>query len=231
VMMISDAASPAHHVKAFDLTYSWSAYEIFEKIEQDSLPSKSISELLEMEHNRYPRGSLMLRSGIDCSDGPKAESPNREEAARATVFDFCFPGVPLICSRQLDGGPGLPELFGRKAARHRTDSAMTKLCHRLTEFRSQHPAVREGELTWLENSDGEDVCTFARIVDGDTILAVINLSAVPKKISTSIPVGVSSLWFEYFGEKMIRAGDSALEIQLSPSGYALLYPITEGKVR
>jgi cyclomaltodextrinase len=231
VMMISDAALPAHHVKAFDLTYSWNACEIFEKIEQDSLSSKSISELLEMEHNRYPQGSLLLRSDVDCSNGPKTESPNREEAARAVVFDFCFPGVPMISSRRFDGGPGLPDLFGRKAVRDRTDSAMVRLCHRLAEFRSHHPAAREGVLQWLETSDSEDVCTFARIIDGDTVLAVINLSTFSKKISTTIPVGASSLWFEYFRGKTIQTVDSMLEIQLSSSGYALLYPITEGKVQ
>ncbi len=230
IVLISDGSSPASHGKAFDLTLSRSASTIFDKIEQDSLPAKRLTEILQAENNYYPQGSLFLRCGTECTEESARASKIGDLMVAEAVSMFTLPGVPLLCASRHGSAPkrsGISEMemgsFGKSAKQAR-------LYQQLALFRSLHSALREGRIEWLANTDSAAICSFARIGSVDTVLVFLNLSGKSKKISTIVPIGASSLWREYFTGTVIQCEGDELPITLAPFDCALLYPLTGGNI-
>lgn len=229
IMMISDGSSPAHHMKAFDLTYSRTLYDMLKRIENDSISVESFSEILNEEIRQYPHGSLMLRRYDECCEEKAANSRTSDSRAAAdAVCTFALPGVPMVCRSQVEIHKEGKELFENERQEGSKEHELMKRYERLTAFRSRHSALREGTLEWLRQSDSAHVAAFVRVAGGDTVVVIINFSKYSKGVSTAKPGGASDLWYEEFGRTIIRSNGSTLEMQLPPFGCALLYPATEG---
>jgi len=61
VLMLSEGSLPEHHVDAFDLTYSWSVYDVLGKIIDGTTPVTVFEDILRTESYQFPKGSLRLR--------------------------------------------------------------------------------------------------------------------------------------------------------------------------
>jgi hypothetical protein len=61
VMMISEGSIPEHHVKAFDLTYSWNFYDQIAPLLEGKRPATLVDDLLKRERLQLPTGSLRMR--------------------------------------------------------------------------------------------------------------------------------------------------------------------------
>jgi Alpha amylase, catalytic domain/Glycosyl hydrolases family 2, sugar binding domain len=77
VLMLSEGTLPEHHIKAFDLTYSWNMYDVLEKVIRDSTPATIFHDLLKTESYQFPRGSLRMRFNTNHDnawDGPRLKN-------------------------------------------------------------------------------------------------------------------------------------------------------------
>ena len=52
VMMLSEGTIPEHHIRAFDLTYSWNMYAVLENVIKGSIAATVFDELLTSESNQ-----------------------------------------------------------------------------------------------------------------------------------------------------------------------------------
>jgi len=98
---------------------------------------------------------------------------------------FTLNGVPLIYNGMEVGdstqsrAPALfePEkLFWNAAEWH---PEYPKFYAALTALRHDHPAMQQGAILWLHNSDERRVVTYLRRAGGDEFLIAVNLSNTP----------------------------------------------------
>ena len=97
VMMLSEGSIPEHHVKAFDLTYSWNVYDILENVIKGWTPATIFDDLLKSESHQYPRHSLRMRFNTNHDknawDAPAVKKFSPEGARATAVLMFTYPGV------------------------------------------------------------------------------------------------------------------------------------------
>jgi cyclomaltodextrinase len=115
VMMLSEGTIPEHHVRAFDLTYSWNVYDVLEKVINGSTPATIFNNLIKTESYQYPHGSLRMRFNTNhdknAYDGPAVRKLSPDGAKATAVLVFTFPGVPLIYNGEEVGNDKKLDLF------------------------------------------------------------------------------------------------------------------------
>jgi glycosidase len=185
VILLAEAAEPELLVKAFDFDYAWPFHAALSDVLQGRAPASTLREVWEREQARFPRGARhMLFS--DNHDERRALARFGEGGALvASALVFGLPGVPMIYNGMEVGDTtesGAPALFERlpifwSIAERRPQ--FRPFYQALTALRRQHPALREGDLVWLRNSEETRVLTFARRSGGEEVVLAFNLSSRP----------------------------------------------------
>ena len=195
ILMLAEADSPELLVKAFDVDYAWSMYHPLAEVLQGRQPASTLREAWTTANARYPRGALHLRFA-DNQDEPRALARFGEQAAlAASALMFTLDGVPLLYNGMEVGDStesAAPALFEKLPvfwASSELRPQFPVFFHELIALRKAHPALREGDVQWLHNSDESRVLTFARRGGGENLLVAINLSTLPFAGLVAIPDG------------------------------------------
>jgi glycosidase len=106
-------------------------------------------------------------------------------ALAASALMFTLDGVPLLYNGMEVGDTaesGAPALFEKlpiswNIAERRPQ--FPRAYRQLTAMRHAHPALSDGELVWVHNSDEARVLSFIRRDAGETLLVTLNLSSQP----------------------------------------------------
>jgi cyclomaltodextrinase len=185
LLMLAEWDSPALLARAFDLDYAWKGYSAMADAIQGRAPASAVREQWQLEHAQYERGALRMRF-TDNHDESRAIVRFGEPAAlAASALVFTLDGVPLLYNGMEVGDSsesGAPALFEKRPidwtiAESRPLFPRTYL--QLTAMRHAHPALSDGELIWLHNSDEARVLTFSRRDAGEALLIAVNLSSQP----------------------------------------------------
>ena len=92
VLMLSEGSLPEHHLKAFDITYSWNVYDVFDKVLGGSTPATIFHDLLKTESHQFPKGSLRMRFNTNhdknAYDGSAVEKFSPQGAKATAVLSF-----------------------------------------------------------------------------------------------------------------------------------------------
>ncbi len=223
VMMLSEGTLPEHHEKAFDITYSWSFYDALGKVVNASTHASVFDELLRMESYQFPRGSLRMRFNTNHDKnawGAPAVKKFGLEGARATaVLMFTFPGVPLIYNGEEAGNAKSLDLFEKIDIDWKKNTDSRTLYQNLAELRKQRQALRKGSMKSLPNSDNGKVYSFERVFDGDSVVVVVNLSAVPRTVVVRLDSGSWGNMREYFSSEKPQLKDGGLSLRLKPFAF------------
>ena len=228
VIMISDGDIPEHHVKAFDLTYSWNIYNALDDIIIGQKSVQILTDILKMESLLYPRGSLRLRF-ITRSDingfietAVKRFAP---DGARAlAIITFTLPGVPLIyCGEEVGNAKSL-NIFEKTEIDWSRNDSYKKFYEKLNVIREEHPSIRFGNYSIIENSNSMNVYSFIRTNANDTIVVVINFSHEAKQVNIKLPYSSPLTWMECFTGSLVKLDNLQLELRLSPFSFVILSP-------
>ena len=195
IVMLAEADSPELLVKAFDVDYAWSMYQPLADVIQGRQPASALREAWVAANAAYPRGALRMRFA-DNHDERRALARFGEPAAlAASALMFTLDGVPLIYNGMEVGDTAesaAPALFEKlpifwPSAELRPQ--FPAFFQQLIALRKAHPALRDGEVQWLHNSDEARVLTFLRRSAGENLWVAINLSSVPFAGSVAVADG------------------------------------------
>jgi len=185
VILLAEAAEPDLLVKAFDFDYAWPFHAALTDVLQGRAPASELRAVWERERARFPKGARhMLFS--DNHDERRAIGRFGEGAALlASALVFTLDGVPMLYNGMEVGDTtesGAPALFERlpifwPVAERR--ARFRPFYQALAALRREHPALRQGDVVWLHNSDEARIATFARRGAGEDLLVALNLSNRP----------------------------------------------------
>ncbi len=179
VMMISEGTMPAHHLHAFDITYSWNIYHNLSDILYGDDPATVIDELLEIEAAEYPAGSLRMRfkSNHDENawDAPAVEKWGPTGAKAVGVLVTTMPGVPLLYNGDEVGNPLRLELFEKIPIDWDRGEEYREFYTQLFELYNTSISFRRGNFLRIGTTKESEVYSFIRTYDDDHKLVFINL--------------------------------------------------------
>lgn len=228
VVMLSEGSLPEHHVEAFDLTYSWSVYDVMGKIINGTTPVSVFEDILRTESYQFPKGSLRLRFNTNHDknawDAPAVSKFTAAGAKATAVLAFTFPGVPLIYNGEEAGNEKKLDLFEKVDIDWSKGGAFRSLYEGLARLRSEHPSLRRGEYLAATNSDGQKVYSFIRRSGDDAVLVVINFSKERRSVSIEVPEVLPRELKEYFTKSPSVVKDGTLNADLGGLEFRVFVP-------
>jgi glycosidase len=226
VLMLSEGTLPEHHVKAFDLTYSWNVYDVLEKVIYRSTPATIFNDFIRTESYRYPHGALRMRfitnHDKNAYDGPAVRQLTPDGAKATGVLTFTYPGVPLLYNGEEAGNEKKLDLFEKVEIDWSKGRDFRELYSWLAELRRDHPAIRSGSYTPVQNADSATVLSFMRIRENDTIVVVINFNSVSERTNIALPSQSGMRWKDLRSNRIVQSSDGKLTLRISPMGWTIL---------
>ncbi|MFN8573312.1 MAG: alpha-amylase family glycosyl hydrolase [Gemmatimonadaceae bacterium] len=225
LLMLAEAYEPELVAKAFDFDYSWPLYHAIADAATGSASARGIRAAWEDERRAYPRGALHLRFSDDHDEKRAIAYFGERGALAASALVFAMDGVPLLYNGQEVGDvteSGAPALFERlpvfwTGSERRPEFA--RFYRTMIPLRAAHAALRQGETTWLSNSDADRVVTFLRRDAGEEFLVAINMSnrpfagtveangtfeEIPLLAAQGGPIGLPALALDAWGVRLFR---------------------------
>ncbi|MBA3323477.1 MAG: DUF3459 domain-containing protein [Pyrinomonadaceae bacterium] len=182
IIVLSESNEAEHMLKAFDLNYAWPFFHAINDVVRGQQPATHLRQTWEAERARNPRGALRLHFS-DNHDERRAIARLGERGAwAASVLTFTMDGVPLIYNgmevgdTMESGDPALFERFPIFWPIVKRNPELPRFYKELIALRRQHPALQQGALEWLRNSDEARVVTYRRRAGGEEFLIAINFS-------------------------------------------------------
>jgi cyclomaltodextrinase len=185
IFMLAEAHKPDLLVKAFDMDYSWPLYGALAAVVEGGRPAALIRGEWEAERATYPRGALHLRFTENHDEKRAIARFGERGALAAAALMFTLDGVPLMYNGQEAGDvteSGAPALFEKMAvfwqgAERRPE--IVAFFKDIIPLRRAHPALLDGSVQWVANSDYDRVLTYLRHSDREDVLVAVNLSNKP----------------------------------------------------
>jgi len=219
VFMLAEDERPVDHSTAFDMTYSWDLYHLFNEIAKGKKPASAIFTQLQKEKSEYPAQAFRMRfiTNHDENSWNGTEFERLGEGVKAfSVLVFTLPGMPLLYNGQEIGLNKRLSFFEKDPIEWKK-SGYTPFFEILTKLKKDFPVLDAGEkgglLEKVQNPDGDKVLSFVRIKGNQKVFVIVNLS--DKKVSTkfsSAPEMKNA--FEIFSKKKDKIGKSfAIDLQ------------------
>jgi glycosidase len=193
--MLAEASKPELLRSAFNIDYSWPLLHTFEAVMMRGEPASALRQTIDEQRAKFPKGALHMRV-IDDHDELRA------------VTQFGFPGTIAAASvmMTLDGVPLIyngmevgdstqsraPALFEPQKIFWQAEDwhpEYPKFFTAMDALRHLHPALQQGELQWVHNSDEQHIVSFERAFEGDEVLLVANLSNTPFRGTVEVGSG------------------------------------------
>jgi cyclomaltodextrinase len=192
LMMISEGSMPEHHVRAFDITYSWNIYQALDVVLKGMRPATFLDDIFKTESLQFPVGSLRLRftSNHDKNavDSPAVVKFGPDGATLAAVLVNTVPGVPMIYNGEEVANERPLSLFNKVDIDWSAGGGLRKLYATLFKLRRDHKALSRGEMIRLVSNYDQSVYAFIRSAGSDKVLVVLNLSTEPRFTSIRVPL-------------------------------------------
>lgn len=232
VMMLSEGSLPEHHIKAFDLTYSWNIYDALEPLVLGKRPVALLDQILKNERLQFPVGSIRMRfvtnHDKNAFDMPAVLRLGLPGLRLATVLVNTIPGVPMIYTGEEVANDQRLSLFVKVDVDWSRPRNLGAICQTLFRLRAEHKALSRGEMIRFGTNDEQHVYGFIRYAGSDKILVLFNFGADTVHLSASIPLervfpGRNSIALTdaFSGEQTIVSLDngSMLQPNIEPYGY------------
>jgi glycosidase len=218
VLMLSEGSLPEHHLKAFDLTYSWNIYDALDPMLTGARPPDLIDQILRNEGLQFPKGSLRMRFTTNHDknawDAPAVEKFGADGVAMGNVLTFTMPGIPLIYTGEEVGNDRKLSLFEKVDVDWSRPGTMGELFSSLARLRRENPALVRGSMERLARPGEPGVYAFRRTEGADTVSVFLNFGATPATVDG--PVGAAR---DAFTGAIVAAGS---RLALGPRGFRVL---------
>ncbi len=182
IIMLAEASKPDLLRTAFDLDYSWPLLNTLNDVIMNGKPATAIRDTVETQRSEFPKNALHMRVTDDHDELRAVTRYGYPGAIAAWLLAATLDGVPLIYNGMEVGdstqsrAPALFEpqkIFWQAAEWH---PEYPSFFTAVDALRSHHPALAQGELLWLHNSDEQHIVSYLRRSGAGQFLIVVNLS-------------------------------------------------------
>jgi cyclomaltodextrinase len=194
IMMLAEANKPELLTNAFDLDYSWPLLHTLDDVLMHGAPASKLQVTWQEDVNQFPQNALHLRISDDHDESRAIARFGINGALAAQVLMFSLDGVPVLYNGMEVGDAtesGDPALFDKLpivwAPRERPP--LRDIYRSLIQLRKKHPAFTSNRVTWLRNSDENNLVTLMRSDKNDEFVVVINFSNRPVTGSVKLENG------------------------------------------
>ena len=179
---LAEAEKPELLLTAFDLDYSWELFHAIDRAVQGRGPVSDIRMVWEKQASMYPRKAVRMRFSDNHDERRAIARLGEHGALAAQLLVLTLDGVPLIYNGMEVGDTtesGFPALFEKLpifwpiAVRR---PAFERFYKEMLRLRRSSPALRQGELKWLDTSERSRVVAFSRHHKDEELVIVLNLS-------------------------------------------------------
>ena len=179
------AISDSEIYTAFDLTYDYDIWPMFQHTVKGDLPVKRLLEMYRFQHAIYPANFIKMRY-VENHDQSRIRQtvPDTNQALAWTAFEAFNDGAWLIYAGQEAGEDHTPSLFEKDIVRW-NGYPFQDLLTRLNGIK-KHPAVSEGFLLFLETEPVIQVAWKANTVH---LYGIFNVEGQKGKVQVHIPNG------------------------------------------
>ncbi|MCX8056168.1 MAG: alpha-amylase family glycosyl hydrolase [Ignavibacteria bacterium] len=180
---LSEGTLPEHHLKAFDMTYSWNIYDLFKPILQGERLPNTILNSLKIEEYTFPKNSLRMRFNENHDKVRATEVFGYDGSLITAGLVFALNGVPLVHAGQEVGEKKFSSLFEKTEINWQTDlnkNEHYQLIKKLIELRKRNSKLSLGKISGI-NID-EKIVAFTNLVDGKGIVAFFNFDRNTKSL-------------------------------------------------
>jgi glycosidase len=191
IMMLAEASKPELLAKAFDIDYNWPLMATMNQVIEGGYPASDIRQTWESSRAQFPKGALHMEITDDHDESRAVARYGVHGALAASALMFTLDGVPLLYNGMEAGDAtesGDPALFDKLTIfwNPKDRPPLRDIYHGLIELRQQYPCFCDSDVTWLDNSNQNDVVTFMRGDAKDQFVVVINFSNRP--VTTGLAV-------------------------------------------
>ena len=185
LLMLAEASKPELERTAFSLDYDWPLLFKLDEVMMEGEPVSDLQAVIEQERKRFPKGAAHMLISDDHDTDRAINRYGAPGALAASALMFTLDGVPLLYNGMEVGdaapstGPALFETEKIYWPSTRIHPEFARFYKFMVPFRASHPALWQGSLTWVHNSDEQHVTSYLREVAGEEFLIVINLSGTP----------------------------------------------------
>jgi len=231
IMMLSEGALPEHHVKAFDLTYSWNVYDAFLPLLSGRRPVSLLDQILTTEEMQFPGGSLRMRFTTNHDknawDAPAVEKLGKPGLKLATVLVNTLPGVPMIYNGEEVANDRKLSLFEKVDLDWMRPRELGELYRKLFDLRRTNSALPRGRFVRVRGDKEKSVFAFLRVDGKRRVFVAVNFGDAPVRVKLQmpaaggIPSGSKLKYREIFAglDWSIPAAGGKVELTLDGKGY------------
>ena len=223
IFMLAEGTLPEFHVEAFDMTYSWTVYDVLPKIIDGTTRVKVFDDILRTERYQFPKGSLRMRFNTNHDknfwDAPAVMRYSPKGARTTAVLSFTYPGIPLIFNGEEAGNSRRLSHFEKIDIDWTKNIEFRAFYQSVTRLRAAHVALRRGEYIHVSNDGGGKVLSFLRKLGEDEVLVVLNLSNSDRTCEIEFPGKNTADLVEYFTRTPTKLVDGHLKIDLKGLDY------------
>ncbi len=223
VMMLSEGSLPEHHLKAFDITYSWNLYDKLEPLLKGKTSAKSLDQIFKNEALRFPKGSLRLRFNTNHDknawDKPAVQKFGIYGLKLSAILINTIPGIPLLYNGEEVANDKRLDLFEKVEIDWSRKSEMYELYKNLFILRKNHQALVNGAFEPIEQINSQSIYAFLRKSEKERILVILNFSNKEQKIELKLYENFQLL--ENLTDNEILKYETLDGISIKPYGYLL----------
>ncbi len=226
VFMLAEWDTPEMHYEAFDMTYDWELHKIMNRIYIGENNVKTLVDHLEKDRRRFPEYAIRMQF-TDNHDENTWNGTVFERLGNAAetfaVLTYTIPGMPLIYTGQEAGLDKRLQFFEKDPIDwkfHRFADLYKKLNHLRRNNSLLWSGIKGGSFEIVPNSENENVLTFVRRNNENTLFAVFNLSN--KKSEAELQCSIADGYYkEYFTNKHFEVIADAKSLKLEPWEYRI----------
>lgn len=180
---LSEGTLPEHHLKAFDMTYSWNIYDLFKPMLDGKITPQKILNTIKLEGYTFPKNSLRMRFNENHDKVRAAEIFGYDGSFITAAIVFAINGVPLVHAGQEVGEKRFSSLFEKTEINWPDNLDANEhfiFFKKLIEMRMRNPFLSQGKIEPIIIDD--KVLSFKNIYNGKGIVAFFNFDQNQKSI-------------------------------------------------
>jgi glycosidase len=191
VFMLAEGEKPELHM-AFDMTYTWSLFHELNKIAKAEEKPEAIDKYLDRIAKEYPANAyrMYFTSNHDENSWNGTEYERMGSGVQAfAVLCATLPGMPLVYSGQEAALDKRLKFFDKDVIDWK-NFPLGDFYAKLLNLKRNHPALQGSELNQsfrkISKAGDEKFYAFTRGEGNDEVLVILNLSATPGNMQTSV---------------------------------------------
>ncbi|MEZ4798403.1 MAG: alpha-amylase family glycosyl hydrolase [Flavobacteriales bacterium] len=194
VFMLAEAEQKDHHLKAFDMSYSWEFMHLMNQIAKGEKALNDIDAYLAKQDTAFPKSAYRMSFTTNHDENTWNGTGNERLGKGRMVYDvlaMTLNGMPLVYSGQEggeqypDGKPHRLRFFDKDTVNwngYKYEDFYSTLFH----AHKDNPALWNGSLGGsakrIKTSSDDVIYAFSRKVDKNEVVVLLNFSDKPQKI-------------------------------------------------